>query len=158
MIKTMGGAKDKKADPATNTKTNPNEHNDLYCRFDTTTNMPPTPSTETTNNETSPPVLLEDEVSRVLRTCKKNKAPGPDELSGELLSDCHEQLAVSFCKIYQRSINEQKVPTQWKTSTIIPIAKKSHPTQLNDFRPVALTSIAMKCLEKIMKSAWPWKC
>ena len=37
-------------------------------------------------------------------------------------------------------------------STIIPVPKKSIPKQLNDLRPVALTSLVMKTLEKIMKS------
>ena len=153
MIKTMGGAKNMKTDPATSTKINPNELNEFYCRFDVSNNNNMTPVHETTktSNETDPPVLTEDEVSLVLKVCKKRKAPGPDNISGELLSECHEQLSVPMCKIYQRSIDENKVPTQWKTSKIIPIAKKSHATQLNDFRPVALTSIVMKCLEKIMK-------
>ena len=37
-------------------------------------------------------------------------------------------------------------------STIIPVPKKSTSKQLNDFRPVALTLLAMKTQEKIMKS------
>ena len=31
-------------------------------------------------------------------------------------------------------------------------SKKSKPASLNDFRPVALTSLAMKCLEKIVQT------
>ena len=37
-------------------------------------------------------------------------------------------------------------------SEIIPLAKKNVPKVLNDYRPVALTAIPMKCLEKIIKS------
>ena len=40
----------------------------------------------------------------------------------------------------------------WKTSHIIPIPKKTHPKIPNDYRPVALTSIAMKSLERIIKT------
>ena len=39
----------------------------------------------------------------------------------------------------------------WKQSTIIPIAKNSRPKLLNDYRPVALTSLIMKSLEKLIK-------
>ena len=42
------------------------------------------------------------------------------------------------------------VPTIWKTSTVIPVPKKSKIDSNNDLRPVALTSIVMKCFEKII--------
>ena len=37
-------------------------------------------------------------------------------------------------------------------STIIPILEKPAPKQLNDLHPVALSSLVMKTLEKIVKS------
>ncbi len=43
------------------------------------------------------------------------------------------------------------VPDSWKRSTIIPVPKKSRPQQLNDYRPIALTSILAKCMEKIVR-------
>ena len=36
-------------------------------------------------------------------------------------------------------------------SVVVPVAKVSHPKTLNDFRPVALTSLVMKSLEKLIK-------
>lgn len=44
------------------------------------------------------------------------------------------------------------IPTIWKTSIVIPLPKKSCPQQNDDYRPVALTSIVMKSLERIMVS------
>ncbi len=38
-----------------------------------------------------------------------------------------------------------------KKSIIVPVAKTRSPQELNDFRPVALTSLVMKCLEKVVK-------
>ena len=61
-------------------------------------------------------------------------------------------LAYVFHLIFQRSLDECYVPTKWKVSEIIPLPKKQQPKILNDFRPVALTSVAMKCLEKIVKT------
>ena len=42
------------------------------------------------------------------------------------------------------------MPRAWKTSTIILVLKKATPLQLNDYRPVALTSIIAKCFEKVV--------
>ena len=44
------------------------------------------------------------------------------------------------------------IPTAWKTSTVIPIPKTNNPKQLNNFRPVAVKSLVMKTLEKLVKS------
>ncbi|KAJ8273972.1 hypothetical protein COCON_G00085970 [Conger conger] len=38
----------------------------------------------------------------------------------------------------------------WKTSCLIPVPKKPHPSQLNDYRPVALTSHMMKTMERLL--------
>ena len=50
------------------------------------------------------------------------------------------------------SLNICKIPTLWKTSKIIPVPKTSNIRQMNDLRPVALTPVIMKCLEKIVLS------
>ncbi len=42
------------------------------------------------------------------------------------------------------------VPTCFKATTIIPVPKKSSPSCFNDYRPVALTPIPMKCFERLV--------
>ena len=42
------------------------------------------------------------------------------------------------------------MPRAWKTSTIILVLKKATPLQLNDYRPVALTPIIAKTIEKVV--------
>ncbi len=44
------------------------------------------------------------------------------------------------------------VPTSFKKSIIIPMPKNSKPSCLNDYRPVALTSIVMKVFERLLKN------
>ncbi len=44
------------------------------------------------------------------------------------------------------------VPTSFKKSVIIPVPKNSKPSFLNDYRPVALTSIGMKVFERLLKN------
>ena len=47
---------------------------------------------------------------------------------------------------------ESHIPAKWKHSNVIPVPKKSSYKVLNDLRPVALTSVAMKCLERLILS------
>ena len=51
-----------------------------------------------------------------------------------------------FCESFQLAM----VPILWKTSTIVPVPKKPRSTEPKDFRPVALTSIIMKCMENLV--------
>ena len=78
------------------------------------------------------------------------KAAGPDNIGGRLLRECAWQLSEVFCKIFNWSLDECSVPSVWKKSTICPVPKKNSPSCLNDYRPVALTSIVMKCFERIV--------
>ncbi|XP_061746148.1 major histocompatibility complex class I-related gene protein-like [Nerophis ophidion] len=51
-----------------------------------------------------------------------------------------------FCQCYQTAT----IPTFWQTATVIPVPNKSRPAELNHYRVIALTSIIMKCLEKLL--------
>ncbi|KAF7711331.1 hypothetical protein HF521_000342, partial [Silurus meridionalis] len=63
---------------------------------------------------------------------------------------CADQLAPIFTSIFNRSLELCEVPSCFKLSTIIPVPKKPSITGLNDYRPVALTSVVMKTFEKLV--------
>ncbi|XP_028254139.1 NACHT, LRR and PYD domains-containing protein 12-like [Parambassis ranga] len=48
------------------------------------------------------------------------------------------------------SRTEAVIPPCLKSSTIIPVPKKSPITSMNDYRPVALTPVIMKCFERLV--------
>ena len=78
------------------------------------------------------------------------KAAGPDSISGKLLKVCASQLCRVFANLFNWSLRECCIPSVWKNSVICPIRKKKNPSSLNDYSPVALTSIVMKCFEKLV--------
>ncbi|CDQ91050.1 unnamed protein product [Oncorhynchus mykiss] len=45
---------------------------------------------------------------------------------------------------------ESLIPTCFKQPTIVPVPKNTKATCRNDYRPVALTSVAMKCFERLV--------
>ncbi len=131
--------------------------NDFYCRFGKTphtrhahlSTQPLTPPA----TPLSPPHLhwkYEDDLRQVFRENKRRKAPGPDSVSPACLKTCADQLAPIFTKIFNRSLELCKVPSCFKCSTIIPVPKKPKITGLNDYRPVALTYVAMKLFERLV--------
>ncbi|KAK3531501.1 hypothetical protein QTP70_023284 [Hemibagrus guttatus] len=69
------------------------------------------------------------------------------------LAECSgnvEQLADVFTDIFNISLSSAFVPACLKTTTIVPVPKKSTVSCLNDYRPVALTPIVMKCFERLI--------
>ena len=75
-----------------------------------------------------------------------------DGICGRVLRCCADQLGSVFTHLFQISLDSGHIPALWKFSDIVPLPKKTNPKQPNDFRPVALTSVVMKTLEKIVKS------
>ncbi|RXN16542.1 chymotrypsin-like elastase family member 2A [Labeo rohita] len=55
---------------------------------------------------------------------------------------CALELGDPLQRIFNRSLEQGRVPRQWKTTCIIPVPKKPHPGELNDYRPIALTAVA----------------
>ena len=94
--------------------------------------------------------LTEEDTAKVLKSVLPNKAPGPDQISPRLIKTCADELTPVLTHIFNRSLKECSVPELWKESTIIPVPKKVKPEALNDFRPVALTSVVMKCFERLV--------
>lgn len=79
------------------------------------------------------------------------KVAGPDQFPGCVLKGCAEQLAPVLNDIFNISMDWAVVPAGYKTSAIIPVPKKPTVHSLNDYRPVSLTSIIMKCFERLIK-------
>ncbi|XDV47522.1 hypothetical protein PO909_017127 [Leuciscus waleckii] len=126
--------------------------NAFYCRFEKPRLTPHTRSAPLLPPSAIQPelkVCVED-VSRVFKKQKTRKASGPDGISSACLKACADQLAPVFTQIFNRSLEQCEVPCCFKRSTIIPVPKKPKITGLNDYRPVALTSVVMKSFERLV--------
>ena len=53
--------------------------------------------------------------------------------------------------LYNESINSGIVPEDWKRANVTPLFKKGKKSDVNNYRPVSLTSQLCKILEKIIK-------
>ena len=69
------------------------------------------------------------------------KAAGPDGIPGAVIKACADQLAGILTKIFNLSLAHATVPKCLKATIIVPIPKKPAIDSLNDYRPIALTSV-----------------
>ncbi|KAK3528818.1 hypothetical protein QTP70_011597 [Hemibagrus guttatus] len=100
----------------------------------------------------TPLTIKEEEVNRLFKRLNTRKATGPDSVSPSLLKHCANQLSPVFTDIFNTSLETCHVPACFKTSAIVPVPKKTKITGLNDYRPVALTSVVMKSFERLVLS------
>ena len=89
-------------------------------------------------------------VESAFRRVKQGKASGPDNIGGRLLKSCSVQLSSAFSELFSWLLKDPKVPSIWKNADICLVPKSRRPSQLNPYRPVALSSIVMKCFECIV--------
>ena len=87
-------------------------------------------------------------VSKTFKQVNIHKAVGPDGSPGRVFRACADQLAGVFTDIFNMSLIESVIPTCFKQTTIVPVPKNTKTTCLNDYGPVAFTSVAIKCFER----------
>ena len=100
--------------------------------------------------EDQQPWLINIEVQDVLKllnSLKTNKSCGSDNISPRILKEASSVLAGPITHLFCLSIEEKLVPRQWKTANVIPVPKTQTPT-LKDLRPISITPIISKLLEK----------
>ncbi len=55
-------------------------------------------------------------------------------------------------RIFHVSLNNSKVPEDWKLAFVVPIFKSGDKTKLCNYRPVSLTSMVCKLMEHLIGS------
>lgn len=93
-----------------------------------------------------------DGVSRLLHDLEVHKACGPDMISPRLLKETASNIAPMLTLIYQTSLKQCMVPTDWKKALVVPIHKKGARTCPANYRPISLTCIPCKIFEHIIYS------
>ncbi len=123
------------------------ELNCFFARFD---KKSPLQHTSLPVTGTQSLTLQEYEVRQVFRSVNPRKAAGPDGVLGKVLKACAYELAAVFTDIFNQSLSQAIVPACLKSAIIIPVPKKPAVDSLNDYRPIALTSVVAKCLERLV--------
>ena len=79
---------------------------------------------------------------------------GPDGIPALVYRRLASQLTVPLNIIYQQSIFQGKLPDAWKIAKIMPIYKgKGDRNMASSYRPISLTNIAGKILERIVSTS-----
>ena len=106
----------------------------------------PLRSTVETNN------MQFDEVHVYNLLCKidPSKSTGPDNIPGRLLKEGAPWLAKPLTKLFNMSMAMGQLPKDWIRANITPIHKKGSKHRPENYRPISLTSIVVKIMERLV--------
>ena len=90
------------------------------------------------------------DVFQELSQLNPNKACGPDLLTPLLLKKSAEFICESLCKLFTQSMSMGSLPKDWTSANVVPVYKKGDCRVAANYRPISLTSIVVKVMERII--------
>ena len=94
--------------------------------------------------------ITKEVVLKILKELKVEKAPGIDNFVPLFLRKVANEIA-DIVILYQKSIDNSTIPLGWLQVIITVSFKKGKKSLAVNYRPVSLTCILCKCLEKIIR-------
>ena len=89
-------------------------------------------------------------VKKLVRGLSNSKSTSLDGLNNFVVKLLSNVIASPLHHVISLSIIQNKFPSSWKVSKVIPLHKKSDPMNKENYRPIALLSPLSKILEKIV--------
>lgn len=92
--------------------------------------------------------IIPEKVLKQLKTLNTSKSCGPDNCHPFFLKECAEEIYLPLANIFGKSVSSGVVPNDWRQANITCIFKKGSKSEPGNYRPVSLTSVICKMLEK----------
>ena len=90
-------------------------------------------------------------IANKIKKMKDNKSPGVDGIPPKELKEIVEQISTPLAKLFNLSLEEGIIHSEWKEVNITPLFKKGSRNKPENYRPVSLTSLLSKLLETLIR-------
>ena len=87
-------------------------------------------------------------LAKKIKPMKDNNSRGLDGIAPRLLMETVKQISIPLARVFNLSLKEGVVPFEWKEANIIPLFKNISRNKSENYRPVCLTSVICKLLER----------
>ena len=96
-------------------------------------------------------IVTPEMVAKKINAMTDNKSPGVDGIPPKVLMERVEQISIPLARVFNLSLKEGEVSFKWKEENIIPLFKTDSINKSENYRPVSLTSVICKLLERLIK-------
>ncbi|CAH8451171.1 unnamed protein product [Dicrocoelium dendriticum] len=97
-------------------------------------------------------VLTAQEVFTVMTNLNPFKSAGPDDVHPAIVKPLADILQHPVLELFNLSLQECKLPRDWKEAAIVAIHKGGSKSEPLNYRPISLTCVLLKCLEKLIRN------
>ena len=133
-----------------------------FCRFSLQSSRPygkshsfvqrrletPRPVRKRTNNKFSFRPVSKVEIERYLKSIKRNKSTGTDNLPPCLLKDAAHTISAPLTHLINLSLQTGLFPNDWKLAKIVPIYKSGSHSNFDNYGPISVLPVLSKIIEK----------
>ena len=113
----------------------------------------PSQGSSRTDERMQPVIINYQGVVRLLENIKIHKACGPDGICGTVLKRCAKVAAMFLTFIFDQSLNTGDIPEDWRQALIHPVFKGGSTKRPENYRPISLTCICCKMMERVLVSS-----
>jgi ribonuclease P/MRP protein subunit RPP40 len=92
-----------------------------------------------------------DMVEKKLQQLKIDKCPGLDGIHPKMLFELRKEISIPLAELFNHSLVSGEVPSDWRDAGVTPLFKKGKKSDIQNYRPVSLTSLVCKIMESIIK-------
>ena len=96
-------------------------------------------------------VITEEAVYKKLMDLKPGKSPGLDGWHPVFLKCLSKEIALPLSILFQKSLNEEVLPSDWLRACVTAIHKKGDKSLAGNYRPISITSILCKIMESLVR-------
>ena len=90
------------------------------------------------------------DVFTLLNRMSKTKAIGLDNISVRLIRECADIISGPLSDLFNKSLISGIFPDDWKCARVTPLFKQGESSDLNNYRPISVISVAAKVFERIV--------
>ena len=95
--------------------------------------------------------IKERNLEKAIDKVKETKSKGPDNIHPMLIKKCKKSLLTPLRIIFTKSLEEEKIPDIWKVGHISAIHKSGSGSKAENYRPISLTSVPGKIMERLIR-------
>ena len=89
----------------------------------------------------------------LLNNLDPNKSSGCDMVHSFVLKHTARSMSIPLTILFKLSLHSDSIPSHWSLANITPLHKNGSRSDPSNYRPISLTSVTCKLMEKLVKQA-----
>ena len=97
--------------------------------------------------------ITPERIAESIDKLKEELASGPDGIPARVIKELKDEIKKTLALLFRQSIDNGVIPEEWRDAEVTPLFKKGSKADPANYRPVSLTVIVGKLMERLVKDA-----